>query len=111
MASENSVFPTIQLHRATDGKYRDKYKSRVCREGVIPRSGGAASYTEVESEPSVTTGPLPPPMSTLLRESHLHHFHLRHHQLMNGEIHENDQFEGRPAEAMQAKQQIEENIF
>ena len=30
---------------------------------------------------------------------------------MNGEIHENDQFEGRPAEAMQAKQQIEENIF
>ena len=30
---------------------------------------------------------------------------------MNGEIHENDQFEGRPAGAMQAKQQIEENIF
>ena len=78
---------------------------------VILRSGGAASYTEVESEPSVTTGPLPPPMSTLLRESHLHHSHLHHHQLMNGEIHENDQFEGRPAGAMQAKQQIEENIF
>ena len=77
---------------------------------MIPRSGGAASYTEVESEPSVTTGPLPPPMSTLLRESHLHHFHPRHHQLMNGEIHENDRF-GRPAGAMQAKQQIEENIF
>ena len=83
----------------------------MCREGVIPRSGGAASYTEVESEPSVTTGPLPPPMSTLLRESHLHHSHLHHHQLMNDEILENDQFEGRPAGAMQAKQQIEENIF
>ena len=83
----------------------------MCREGVIPRSGGAASYTEVESEPSVTTGPLPPPMSTLLRESHLHQSHLHHHhQLMNDEIHENDRF-GRPVEAMQAKQQIEENIF
>ena len=33
---------------------------------------------------------------------------------MTDDIHENDQFEGRPAgwaEAMQAKQQIEENIF
>ena len=30
---------------------------------------------------------------------------------MTDEILENDHFEGRPAEAMQAKQQIEENIF
>ena len=62
---------TIALYARwnTNTQLKLKKNTECAVQGVIPGSGPAASYTELQSETPVTTGPLPHPLSTLLTKS------------------------------------------